>query len=35
MMNIPMNGGFSEYVYLVPGTTVFRVPETLDDKQKV
>ncbi len=28
----PLNGGFSEYIYLVPGTAVFRIPDLLDDK---
>lgn len=27
----PLNGGFSEYVYLVPGTAVHRVADALDD----
>ncbi|MCP4379718.1 MAG: alcohol dehydrogenase catalytic domain-containing protein, partial [bacterium] len=31
----PLNGGFAEYVYLMPGTAVFRVPATLDDTQVV
>lgn len=31
----PLNGGFSEYVYLTPGTAVFHVPEILADNQVV
>jgi len=27
----PLNGGFAEYVYLVPGTAVYRVPPDLND----
>ncbi len=26
-----LNGGFAEYVYLVPGTTILRIPDELDD----
>lgn len=31
----PLSGGFSEYVYLKPGSAVFCIPETLEDKQVV
>ena len=27
-----LNGGFSEYIYLRPGTSVFKVPDTLSDE---
>ncbi len=30
-----LNGGFAEYVYLVPGTAIFRLPNTLDDDRAV
>jgi putative phosphonate catabolism associated alcohol dehydrogenase len=31
----PLNGGFAEYIYLVPGTAVHRVPEGLADEEVV
>jgi len=31
----PLNGGFAEYVYLAPGTAVFRIPDELNDETAV
>ncbi len=30
-----LNGGFAEYVHLVPGTAIYRVPDELDDRTVV
>lgn len=31
-LNSPLLGGYGEYVYIVPGTVVFKVPDTLPDE---
>jgi len=31
----PLNGGFAEYLHLVPGTAVYRLPHGLDDDRAV
>ncbi|MDP6746557.1 MAG: zinc-binding dehydrogenase [Candidatus Poribacteria bacterium] len=30
-----LNGGFADYIYLRPGTAIFRLPDELDDKSAV
>ena len=32
MVDSPLLGGYGEYVYIIPGTTVFRIPDSLSDQ---